>query len=91
MKTFGDLMPGDKVFSFNKNNRKIFIDKIIYIWFDKDRMGLRLISILGIDKWIGEFDVSIKNKYLDQSYINDIYSFISLDEKLFFDYINENL
>ena len=84
-------MPGDKVFSFNKNNRKIFIDKIIYIWFDKDRMGLRLISILGIDKWIGEFDVSIKNKYLDQSYINDIYSFISLDEKLFFDYINEYL
>lgn len=31
MKTFGDLMSGDKVFSFNKNNRKIFIDEIIYI------------------------------------------------------------
>ena len=54
MKTFGDLMPGDKIFSFNKDNRKIFIDEIIYIWFDKNRMGLRLISILGIDKWIGE-------------------------------------
>ena len=31
MKTFGDLTPGDKIFSFNKNNRTIFIDKIKYI------------------------------------------------------------
>lgn len=91
MKTFGDLMPGDKIFSFNKDNRKIFIDEIIYIWFDKNRMGLRLISILGIDKWIGEFDAHIENKYLNKSYINRVDGFISPDEELFFDYINEYL
>ena len=31
MKTFRDLMSGDKIFSFNKNTREIFIDEIIYI------------------------------------------------------------
>lgn len=91
MKTFGDLMSGDKIFSFNKSNRKIFIDKIIDIWFDKDRMGLRLRSILSAGEWIPEFDWSIEYEYLNQSCIDSRSAFISPDEELFFDYINENI
>ena len=89
MKTFGDLVPGDKVFSFNKNNHITFIDKIIYIWFDKDRMSLRLSPILSVDEWIGEFDTFIEYEYLNQSCMNSINAFISPDEELFFSYINE--
>lgn len=91
MKTFGDLIPGDKIFSFNENNRTIFIDEIKYIWFDKDHMGLRLIPILNADDWIFEFDGFIENKYLNQSYMNRGAGFISPDEELFFSYINENI
>ena len=91
MKTFGDLMSGDKIFSFNKNNRKIFIDEIIYIWFDKDRMGLKCRPILSADEYIPEFYSFIENKYLDKFYMNSVNAFISPDEKLFFDYINENI
>lgn len=91
MKTFGDLIPGDKIFSFNKNNHKIFIDKIIHIWLDKDRIDLRLRPILSADEWIPEFDTSIEYEYLNQFCINSRNSFISPDEELFFDYINENI
>ena len=91
MKTFGDLMPGDKIFSFNKNNRKIFIDEITDIWFDKDHICLRLMPILSADEWIPEFDSFIKNKHLNQSCMNSASAFISPDEELFFDYINENI
>lgn len=91
MKTFGDLKAGDKIFSFNKNNRKIFIDEIIYIWFDKDRMGLRFRPILNADGWFSEFNSFIENKHLDKFYMESASSFISADEKLFFDYINENI
>ena len=91
MKTFGDLMSGDKVFSFNKNNCKIFIDEIIYIWFDKDLIGLRCRPILSADECIPEFYSFIENKYLNQSCMNSASAFISPDEKLFFDYINENV
>lgn len=91
MKTFGDLMSGDKIFSFNKNTREIFIDEIIYICFGKDRMFLKLRPILSAREWIPEFHSFIENKYLDQFYENTVSDFISPDEKLFFDYINENI
>lgn len=91
MKTFGDLIPGDKVFSFNKNNHIIFIDEITAIWFEKDAMRIRLISILNPDEWFSEFTSFIENKYLNESYINTASGFISTDEELFFSYINENL
>ena len=54
-------------------------------------MGLRLIPILNADDWIFEFDAHIENKYLNKSYMNRGAGFISPDEKLFFDYINESI
>lgn len=90
MKTFKDLMPGDRIFSFNKNTREIFIDEIIDIWFDIEYIRLRLMPILNPEEWIDEFDGIIEKKYLNQILINNESAFISPDEKLFFDYINEN-
>ena len=84
-------MSGDKIFSFNKNNHEIFIDEIIYIRFDKDRMGLKCRPILSADECIPEFCSFIENKYLNKSCMNSVNAFISPDEKLFFDYINENI
>lgn len=54
-------------------------------------MCLRLRSILSAGEWIPEFDSFIETKYLNQSCINGVSAFISPDEKLFFDYINENI
>lgn len=91
MKTFKDLMPGDKVFSFNKTNRTIFIDEMINMWFDKDLVCLKLVPILNADGWITEFNGFIEKKYLNQSCINSENAFISPNEELFFGYINENI
>lgn len=54
-------------------------------------MGLRFRPILSAGEWIPEFDSFIENKYLNQSFMNSAGAFISPDEKLFFDYINENV
>ena len=91
MKRFEDLISGDKVFSFNKNNRGIFIDEIIDIQFNIEHVYLRLRPILNADGWIGEFNGSFEKKYLNQFSINNASAFISPDEELFFDYINESI
>lgn len=84
-------MPGDKVFSFNKNNHEIFIDEIIDIWFDIEHICLKLIPILNANELISEFKSYIEYEYLNQSYMNSASAFISPDEELFFDYINEKI
>lgn len=91
MKIFEDLIPGDRIFSFNKNSHEIFIDEIIDMWFDIEHVCLRLMPILNADEWIGEFNGFFEKKYLNQSSINSESAFISPDEELFFNYINENI
>ncbi len=93
MKTFGDLKAGDKIFSFNKDLKRIFIDEITAVIFNKYKMIIECKSIISSGElpWDNEFTSSIENKYLNKFYMESASSFISADEKLFFDYINENI